>query len=275
MAGTLYLVATPIGNLEDITARALRVLAGADLIAAEDTRVSSKLLRHFQIEKPLISYYEHNKRLREGMLLEALRAGKDVALIADAGTPGLSDPGADIARAAIAADIEVVAIPGASALLTALTASGLENGPFCFEGFLPRDKAARRKRLAALAAEPRVMVFYEAPHRLRATLDDMAAAFGPARAAAACRELTKVYEEKQRGSIAALQAHFSAIAPRGEFTLVVAGAPAAEEAADPAVVEAAFRQLLLAGMPRKQAAREIAAMYRVPAREVYAIGLND
>ncbi len=275
MAGILYLVATPIGNLEDITARALRVLAEVDLVAAEDTRVSGRLLHHFAIEKPLVSYYEQNKRAREGRLLAALQEGKNIALISDAGTPGLSDPGADLVKAAIRAGIEVVAIPGASALLTALTASGLEDGAFCFEGFLPRDGAARRKRLAALSNERRVLVFYEAPHRLCAVLEDMAAAFGPQRAAVACRELTKLHEEKLRGTLAELQAHFHAVEPRGEFTLVIAGAADAPVSADAAEVAAAFQQLLAQGMPRRQAAREIATRYGVSAREIYAIGLAD
>lgn len=276
MAGTLYLVTTPIGNLEDITLRAIRVLSEADLVAAEDTRLGGRLLRHLQIKKPLISYYEHNKQLRGEMLIAELRAGKKIALISDAGTPCLSDPGADLVRAALAEGIEVIAIPGASALLTALTVSGLDNGPFCFEGFLARDKATRRKRLQALMRETRVMVFYEAPHRLRATLDDMAAAFGPERKIAVCRELTKLYEEKLRGSIGEMQALFAEREPRGEFTLVVAGytPPQIAVEIDWAALTAALERLLAQGMPRKQAARELAAAYGLPVKSVYDLGLK-
>ncbi len=276
MAGVLYLVATPIGNLEDITARALRILGEVDLIAAEDTRVSRRLLNHFAIKKPLISYYEQNKQLREAVLLDALLDGQQVALVCDAGTPGLSDPGADICRAAIAHGIEVIAIPGASALLTALTASGLEKGPFCFEGFLPRGRSERRRRVQELASEQRVMVFYEAPHRLLATLQDLTEAFGEQRQAAACRELTKLHEEKRRGTLGELLAYYQQTAPRGEFTLIVQGAPPPES---PAValstVQAELEQLLAAGQPRKQAARTLAHKYGLPQREVYALGLPE
>lgn len=276
MAGTLYLVATPIGNLEDITARALRILSEVDLIAAEDTRVSRKLLNHFQIRKPLISYYEQNKQLRQNYLLGELQSGQDIALICDAGTPGLSDPGADLAKAAIDADIEVVAVPGASALLTALTSSGLENGPFCFEGFLPRGRSERRKRLSQLADEHRVMVFYEAPHRLISTLTDMQEIFGPERRMAACRELTKLHEEKRRGTICELLSHFVEVAPRGEFSLVVDGAE--EITADiptTDVLRDKLELLIKEGLSRKQAAKQLAQQHGLKAKEIYALGLND
>ena len=276
MAGTLYLVATPIGNLEDITMRALRILTEVDLIAAEDTRVTRKLLNHFEIKRPLISYYEHNKMLREEALLGELQGGKNVALVSDAGTPCLSDPGSDLVRAAIARGIQVVPVPGASALLTALVASGLDRGTFCFEGFLPREKAARRKRLRELSADMRTLVFYEAPHRLRATLADLCDIFGAARQAAACRELTKRYEEYCRGSLEELGDHFTENEPRGEFVLVVAGAEdQKEEAVLTEEIQREFLSLLETGSPRKQAAKELAAKYGLKAKALYEIGLKD
>lgn len=275
MTGTLYLVATPIGNLEDVTLRALRVLAEADLIAAEDTRVSRKLLNHFEIKKPLISYYEQNKRLREGPLLAALADGKTVALISDAGTPCLSDPGSDLVRAAQAIGAEVIALPGASALLTALTSCGLDRGPFVFLGFPGRQRSERRKLLSSLARESRVMVFYEAPHRLLATLDDMAAAFGPERQLAACRELTKKFEEKRLATIEQHLNYFREHQPRGEFTLVVAGAEVVDAVPDRQQAAAAMRELVAQGVPRRQAARQVAAEFGLQSREIYEFGLHE
>ena len=275
MSGKLYLVATPIGNLEDMTFRAVRVLGEADVVAAEDTRNSGRLLKHFNISKPLISYYEHNKKLREDHLLSLLREGKDIALICDAGTPGLSDPGADIAAAAIAEGIEVISVPGASALLTALTSSGLDKGSFCFEGFLPREKNPRRKALQALAEEKRVMVFYEAPHRLKATLTDMAEAFGGRRQIAICRELTKLHEEKLRGTIEEMQLHFEQVPPKGEFCLVLAGAPLCEAAVDWQEIENEFIALLAEGVSRREASKSLGKKHRVSPREIYALGLKE
>lgn len=275
MAGKLYLVATPIGNLEDITLRAIRILGEVDLIAAEDTRTSGRLLKHLNIRKPLISYYEHNKKLREDFLLRELTDGKDIALICDAGTPGLSDPGADIVAAAITAGIEVISIPGASALLTAFTASGLNQGGFCFEGFLPRVKSARRKALQSLSREKRVMVFYEAPHRIIFTLKDMADSFGASRHIAVCRELTKMFEEFKRGSLAEMIEYFSATPPRGEFTLIVAGAKTETTVVDWTIVETELNNLLKKGLPRKAASKEIAARFQLKSKEIYAIGLKE
>ena len=275
MTGILYLVATPIGNLEDISLRALRVLREADLIAAEDTRISRRLLSHFQISKPLVSYYEHNKRLREGYLLQQLLQGKNVALISDAGTPALSDPGADLARAAVEAGAEVIAIPGASALLTALTVSGLDTGSFVFCGFAPRQKCSRRQYLQALAGEERTMVFYEAPHRLLALLQDMEQIFGPERPAAACRELTKLHEEKRRASLSQLCAHFSQTEPRGEFVLVLAGAqPAPAQEIAEADLASELGELLKQGLSRRQAAKQLALKYDKKAGDIYSLGLD-
>ena len=275
MSGTLYLVATPIGNLEDISLRALRMLREADLIAAEDTRHSLKLLAHFEIKKPLISYYEHNKRLREGELLDWLREGKTIALITAAGTPALSDPGADLAAAALAAGLNVVAIPGASALLTALAMSGLGGGPFCFEGFLPREKPRRRSRLAELAGEQRLLVFYEAPHRLSALLADMETVWGGGRQLVLCRELTKRHEELIRGSVAELRQRFAEQAPRGEFVVLALGAPEPpRQEPGQGELEAALTDLLAQGLSRKAAARQLAQVFDLRVKDVYDLGLS-
>ncbi|MBO7667360.1 MAG: 16S rRNA (cytidine(1402)-2'-O)-methyltransferase [Firmicutes bacterium] len=275
MAGILYLVATPIGNLEDITNRAVRVLGEVDLIAAEDTRNSRRLLTHFGITKPLVSYYEHNKKLRESKLVEELLAGKSVAVVSDAGTPALSDPGADIARAAIANGIEVVAIPGASALLAGLTVSGLDTSSFIFCGFAPRSGGERLRYLEGLRDEKRTMVFYEAPHRIAALLLAMAEVFGPEREACACRELTKLYEEKVRGSLSEIIAHFREHEPRGEFTLIVAGAPDGEPPSisnDELLLK--LSGLLERGLSRRQAAKTLAKEYGLKASDVYDVGLD-
>ncbi|MDO4582047.1 MAG: 16S rRNA (cytidine(1402)-2'-O)-methyltransferase [Bacillota bacterium] len=275
MNGKLYLVATPIGNLEDISSRALRVLAEADIIAAEDTRVSGRLLAHFGVKKPLLSYYQHNALSRREELLDKLREGLNIALISDAGTPCISDPGADIAAAAIAAGIEVIAIPGASALLTALSISGLDSSAFVFEGFLPRAKAARRAKLAALCSEQRTLIFYEAPHRLRATLADIAAACGHARRIAVCRELTKLHEQVLRLSVGEAIDYFSATEPRGEFVLVLAGAEPAAADVDMRALERELVGLIEQGMGRKQAARLLAERYGISIKSVYGLGLKE
>lgn len=279
MPGILYLVATPIGNLEDITYRAVRILSEVDLIAAEDTRVSRRLLSHFDISKPLISYYEHNKRLREVRLVQELLSGKSVAVISDAGTPALSDPGADIARAAIENGIEVIAVPGASALLAAITVSGLDSASFVFCGFPPRSGGPRRRFLEELRDERRTMVFYEAPHRLPASLSAMIQAFGPKRAACACRELSKMHEEKVRGSLSEIEQHFRQEEPRGEFTLVVAGAPATEQKSiaemDQNELGQALKELLQNGLTRRQAAKKLAAELGLKAADIYGLSLED
>jgi 16S rRNA (cytidine1402-2'-O)-methyltransferase len=238
--GTLYLVATPIGNLEDITARALRVLREAGLIAAEDTRHTRQLLAHFDIHSPITSYYEHN-RLRVSKLdeiLSALAAG-DVALVSDAGTPGLSDPGYELVRAALEAGHAVAPVPGPSALLGALVASGLPTDAFVYLGFLPRKDSDRQRLLASVAREPRTLVAFEAPHRLLDALRDIASTLGD-RPVAVARELTKLHEEIFRGTASAAWAYFTQKEVLGEITLVVGGAPeAAPELWDEARVRAA------------------------------------
>ena len=274
--GKLYLVATPIGNLEDMSIRGLNTLKEADIIAAEDTRVSGKLLSHFGISKRLISYYEHNKKSRQDILLRLLREGNNIALISDAGTPAISDPGADIAAAAIAEGIPVIAIPGASAVLTVLAASGRSTSAFCFEGFLPREKKERRLKLEQLAQEKRTLVLYEAPHRLKQTLTDLAAYFGAERGMSIGRELTKLHEEMLYGTIAEMQAHFETVEPRGEFALVIEGCPELmPEPLDMEKVAQEFLQMLADGYSRKDAAKVLAAKYDCKAKQIYEIGLKD
>ncbi len=272
--GTLYLVATPIGNLEDITARALRVLREAALIAAEDTRHSRRLLTHFDIHTPVTSYFEHNKLQKLDAVLEALVLG-DVALVSDAGTPALSDPGYELVRAALAAGFPVTAIPGPSALLTALVASGLPTDAFLYLGFLPRKEAERRRLLESVAGEPRTLVAYEAPHRLLDTLAEVRAVLGN-RPLAVARELTKLHEEIYRGAAADAHAHFAAKEILGEITLVIAGAAALPvERWEAARVQAELARLLSAGLKRKDAARRVAEPAGWSAREVYNLPAAD
>jgi len=232
-AGCLYLVTTPIGNLEDLTARAIRILKEVDLIAAEDTRQIRKLLSYLSIHQRVVSYYREKEQERAEMLLAVLRSGRQVALVCDAGTPGLSDPGTVLVAKAVAAGIRVVPVPGVSACLAALVASGLPTDRFVFEGFLPRKPKEREGRLAELAREERTIVLYEAPHRLTKTLAALAAALGPERTVVIARELTKRYEEFWRGSLGEALAVWKAREVKGEFTLVVAGVPKeAEEKRD-------------------------------------------
>ena len=219
----LYLVPTPIGNLQDITVRALEVLKHVDLIACEDTRTSSKLLNHYDINVPRTSYHDHNERSKAPQLIEKMKAGEDVALISDAGSPGISDPGFYLVRACIEEDIKVEALPGATAIIPALTVSGLPSERFVYEGFLPVKKG-RKTRLAQLEEETRTMVFYESPHRIQKTLTNFEATFGEDRPAAVAREISKAFEEVKRGSIAELNKYFSEKNKiRGEFVIVVAG----------------------------------------------------
>lgn len=223
--GALYVCGTPIGNLEDITLRALRILQEVDLVAAEDTRQTRKLLSHYQIRKPLFSYHEHNEEEASSQLLQKLKEGLSVALLTDAGMPTVSDPGQRLVIKAVAAGVKVVVIPGPSAVVAALAVSGLETSRWCFEGFLPRRAAQRRGRLAELADEERTLVFYEAPHRLIRVLSDMLEALGN-RQVSVARELTKVHEEVLRLDLRSALEHFRKNPPRGEITLVVAGSPA-------------------------------------------------
>jgi len=280
MPGTLYLVATPIGNLEDITLRALRLLRESDLVAAEDTRHTRKLLSHFEIATPLVAYHQHSDAGRTGNLVRRLTEdGQTIALVTDAGTPGISDPGLELVRAALAAGVPVVPVPGASAALCALVGSGLPTARFAFEGFLPRTKSSRRAKLAALArTETRTLIFYEAPPRLAETLREMAAAFGPDRPAAVGRELTKKFEEFVRGTLAEAAAHFAAHAPRGEITIIVQGLAGDSddevplEVADPKPLDlpTALRDALASGLSERDAVREVTTALKLSKREVYA-----
>lgn len=272
--GKLSLVATPIGNLADLSERQRDTLAAADLVAAEDTRHSGLLLAHLGLKKPLLSYYKHNEAGREEELLAKLAAGENIALISDAGTPGICDPGSSILLAAVQAGFEVDAIPGPCAAIQALVLSGLPTERFAFEGFLPRGKA-KLEFLHKLAAEERTLVFYEAPHRLRETMQMLEEVFGGGRRMAVCRELTKKFQEVQRGTIAGLAAVWQEREPRGEYVLVLAGCD--EACHRPEVGEeqlkAELKRLLDGGMKHKAAAREIAARYSLPVSRVYALGL--
>ena len=221
--GTLYLIATPIGNLADLSPRAVKVLSEVDFIAAEDTRNSRRLLTHFGISRPLISYHEHNKRERGEALVARLLAGESCALISDAGTPAISDPGEDLVVLCAARGVPVTSVPGCCASITALTLSALPTGRFCFEGFLPMDKKERRARLAALAGETRTMMLHEAPHKLRNTLAELAATLGDTRRISLCRELTKRNEEILRTTLGEAVAYYEANEPRGEYVLVIEG----------------------------------------------------
>ncbi len=254
--GCLYLVATPVGNMEDITYRALRVLREADLVAAEDTRHSRKLLAHFGIDRPVISYYREQERTKSQKLLALLAAGKKIALISDAGTPGISDPGFLLVKAAVEEGIPVVPVPGASALLAAVVASGLPADRFVFEGFLPRTNKERRARLAALRDEERTIILYASPHRLLADLRDLQEYLGEERGIVIARELTKVYEEFWRGSIGQALRDWEDREIRGEFTLVVAGAPPAPSG-DPA---AKYRELYAEIVERQEKGEKLSGI---------------
>ena len=219
---TLYIVPTPVGNMEDMTLRAIRVLKEVDLVLAEDTRTSGILLKHFDIKNQLMSHHKFNEHGTSAAVIDRLLSGQNVALISDAGTPGISDPGFFLVREAVRAGIEVVTLPGATALIPALVSSGLPCDRFTFEGFLPQKKG-RQSRIEALREETRTMVFYESPYRVLKTLQQLAEVFGADRQASACREISKIHEESVRGSLQELIEHFTAIEPRGEFVLVVAG----------------------------------------------------
>ena len=229
MSGTLYLVATPIGNLNDFSPRALETLQKADFIAAEDTRVSIKLLNHFNIKKPLLSYHEHNHVSAGQQIVQKLLAGETCALVTDAGTPAISDPGEDIVRLCAEANIPVYSIPGCCACISALAVSGLPTGRFTFEGFLSVNKRSRKEHLASLVSEKRTMIFHEAPHKLLTTLEDLVETFGPDRRVSLSREMTKLHEDTMRTTLGGALAHFQEVAPKGEFVLVIEGAPELED----------------------------------------------
>jgi 16S rRNA (cytidine1402-2'-O)-methyltransferase len=272
LMGTLYVVGTPIGNLEDITLRALRVLRAVAVIACEDTRHARTLLRRHGVATPLLSYHEHNERARAPQLVRRLITGEDVALISDAGMPAIADPGFHLITQAIAAGVRVVPVPGPSAVTAALSVAGLPTDRFLFLGFLPRAARARRRALAEIAGLRATLVLFEAPHRIRETLADLAATLGPRRVALV-REATKLHEEVVRGEAAAVRARLEEAPVRGEITLVVEGAPPATGAAgdEPA---AYLRRLLNRGVSRRDAARTTAELFRIPRRDAYRLALE-
>ncbi|GAA3200959.1 16S rRNA (cytidine(1402)-2'-O)-methyltransferase [Actinocorallia longicatena] len=275
MKGTLILAAAPIGRVDDASPRLTRALADAPIIAAEDTRRLRRLAADLDVtlSARIVSYYDQNERSRATELLQDLLEGRDVLVVTDAGMPGVSDPGYRLVVEAVAADVRVTVLPGPSAVTTALVLSGLPTDRFCFEGFLPRKPGERAARLADLAAEPRTMVFFEAPHRLAASLEALAEAFGEERPAAVCRELTKTYEEVKRGPLGDL-AGWAADGVKGEITVVVAGAPPRTTLTEPADLAAAVAERERAGIPRKDAITEIAKENNVPKKVVYSAVLD-
>jgi 16S rRNA (cytidine1402-2'-O)-methyltransferase len=270
--GTLYVVATPIGNLSDVTLRSLEVLRSVAVVAAEDTRLTRRLFARHGIESRLVSYHAQSPPSRGAQLIGRLEAGEDVALVTDAGTPLVSDPGGDLVRDWIDRGGRVVPVPGASAVLAALVASGLPVARWAFEGFLPRRGRERKGRMAGIAADQRASVLFEAPGRVAATLRDLAVACGPDRRAAVCRELTKLHEEVRRGSMSELAAGAEADPPRGEVTIVVAGGSAPVVAGTLGLVDAQARvgQLVSGGMARSAAAKQVALETGLPRRELFA-----
>ncbi len=273
-AGTLYIVGTPIGNLEDMTVRAVRILQTVDLIAAEDTRHTGKLLHHFQIKTPQISYHEHNLTTRTSELLSKLQQGRSIALVSDAGMPGISDPGYELVKACADHDITIVPIPGASAVITALTASGLPSDRFIFEGFLPAKSQARRTHLESLRSESRTIVFYESPHRLKATLQDFAESFGGDRSITLARELTKLHEEFWRGTVAEAIKLYLKREPQGEYTIVVAGAESVQVVLSETALKFELQSLLDQGLSRSDASRQLAQQTSLPRRQIYQLALS-
>ncbi len=276
MSAMLYLVPTPIGNLGDISQRCRETLEAADFIAAEDTRVTLKLLNHLGIKKSLVSYYEHNKAAQGSRIVERILGGETCALVSDAGSPAISDPGEDLVKQCAAAGIPVCAIPGPCAAITALSISGQATGRFCFEGFLSTAKKSRREHLESLKSEQRTMIFYEAPHKLLTTLADMAEVFGGDRPLSLCRELTKLHEEVVRTTLSEALDRYTENPPKGEFVLIVAGAKP-EEKEIPSETDAAARlaELIAQGLSRKDAVKQAAKELGLSKNTVYEIALKD
>ena len=270
MAGKLYLCATPIGNLSDITLRCLEVLKSVDLIAAEDTRRTLTLLNHFEISKPLTSSYEHNRKEKGIFLAEEMEKGKNIALVSDAGTPAISDPGEDLVAICIEKGIEVVPVPGPVAAINALIGSGMPTGRFTFEGFLSVNKQSRREHLLSVAKEQRTMIFYEAPHKLLSTLRDFKTYFGGERKISLCRELTKIHEEFVRLTIDGAIAKYEETPPKGEFVLVIEGAPEEIEDYSSVSVKDHVMRYIESGMSEKDAMRAAAKDRGVKKSDIYA-----
>lgn len=273
MPGILYIVATPIGNLEDITLRALRVLKEVDFIAAEDTRHSLKLLNHYDIEKPLLSYWSEREKVRSEEIINLIKAGKTVALISDAGTPGISDPGAVLIRRAIEEGITIVPVPGPSALIAALSVSGLPTEEFSFFGFLPPKKSERLRKLEELKFEKRTLVFYEAPHRLLETVEDFIEVFGGERRVALFKELTKIHEQVMRGSLQEVYSRLSGSVIAGEYVIVIEGNSGRAASIEEALEE--VKVLMRQGMGRKEAVKTVAEHYNLSSKELYDRSLRE
>ena len=275
MSGKLYLVPTPIGNLGDISRRMADTMAGADFLAAEDTRVTVKLLNHLGLKKPMVSYHRHNCSTAGPAIVERLLAGESCALVTDAGTPAISDPGEDLVALCAQHDIPVEAMPGPCALICALSVSGLPTARFTFEGFLPQNKKNRRSHLDSLKGEQRTMVFYEAPHKLEDTLEDFVAVFGEERRIALCRELTKLHEEVVRTTVGQALADCATRPPRGEYVLVVEGAPEAPaQEADPQAALERVAQLRGEGLSLKEACAKAGEEFGIKKRQLYDMSLG-
>ncbi len=276
MSGALYLVPTPIGNLSDLSPRAVETLERVDFIAAEDTRVTLKLLNHFGIKKPLVAYYRHNTEAGGQAILRRLLGGEDGALVSDAGTPAVSDPGEELVGLSVEHGITVSALPGPCALTTALSVSGLPTGRFTFEGFLAMNRKNRRDHLRSLVSEERTMIFYEAPHKLASTLSDLREVFGPDRRVALCRELTKLHEEIVRTTLGQAAQRYAEEAPRGEFVLVVEGAAPPEAArSDPESALARVAELREAGLSLKDAVKQVSGELELKRNQLYAMAVEQ
>ena len=276
MSGRLYLVATPIGNLGDFSPRAVETMKSVDFVAAEDTRVSMKLMNHFDIHKPLVSYHEHNHIMAGQSILSRLLSGESCALVTDAGTPAVSDPGEDLVRLCAENGVEIYSIPGCCAAVNALAVSGLPTGRFTFEGFLTVNRKNRKERLESLQKEERTMIFHEAPHKLRTTLDDLAEAFGADRRVALCREMTKLHEQTMRCTLGEAVEYYRENLPKGEYVLVVAGAEPQEETAVTLEEGVALVQRRKAeGVRMKEAVREVAEHTGLSRNELYQAVLEN
>lgn len=275
--GTLYICGTPIGNLDDVTFRLIKTLKSVDLVAAEDTRHSLRLLNHLEIEKTLVSYHEHNRMKAGPVLIEKLKAGKNIALLSDAGMPGISDPGEDLVKLAIEAGIELVCVDGPVAAIHALVLSGLPTRRFVFEGFVDRNSKVRKKHFESLQYDPRTLIFYEAPHRLKDFLKDALHIFGP-REAAVCKELTKRFETYTRGTLEQIIKFFDENDPRGEFVIVLSGfegdAPVAENPLDVLSIEEELTLLISQGHQKKEAITLVAKRRELPKKEVYQVSIK-
>jgi 16S rRNA (cytidine1402-2'-O)-methyltransferase len=272
--GTLYIVGTPIGNLEDMTFRAVRILQNVDLIAAEDTRHTGKLLQHFQVKTPQISYHDHNRFQRLGELLEKLHQGNAIALVTDAGMPGISDPGYELVKACADANINIIPIPGVSASITGLSVSGLPTDRFIFEGFLPTKAKERQAKLEEFTRESRTIILYEAPHRVRQTLQDFADSLGSEREIVLARELTKLYEEIWRGVVGDAILYYNEKAPKGEYTIILGGVAETPLILSEDAIKAELQELLKQGLTRSQATRQLSQQTSLPRRQLYQLSLT-